>query len=426
MTHRRKVEWTRLDNASKYFAATSSDRDTKVFRLTCELYEAVDPEILQKALDLTVESFPLYKSVLRRGFFWYYLETSDIKPTVQIESNPVCAPIYLRDRRNLLFRTFYYNNRINLEVFHSLSDGTGALWFMQTLVHHYLVLKHGHDMGGKIPELNYSAPMSKKMDDSFSRFYTGKGAHKEKNGDNEKEKGVTAYHLRGTRLEENRIKLIEGSMSVKAVLELAHEFNATLTVFIASLFIYSIYKEMPSRVKNRPVVLSIPINLRQFFESVTARNFFSTMKVGYFFDKNRDDLESIVEKVNDSFRRELTEENLNMQLNRFMALEKNILARIVPLPFKDYFIRAANKLNDRGITAALSNIGRINMPAEFDAYIREFSVCTSVRRPQICMCSYGDRLVISFTSPYRETDIQRTFFQFLAKKGIEIEISSNI
>jgi len=281
-------------------------------------------------------------------------------------------------------------------------------------------------MGGKIPELNYSAPMSKKMDDSFSRFYTGKGAHKEKNGDNEKEKGVTAYHLRGTRLEENRIKLIEGSMSVKAVLELAHEFNATLTVFIASLFIYSIYKEMPSQVKNRPVVLSIPINLRQFFESVTARNFFSTMKVGYFFDKNRDDLESIVEKVNDSFRRELTEENLNMQLNRFMALEKNILARIVPLPFKDYFIRAANKLNDRGITAALSNIGRINMPAEFDAYIRQFSVCTSVRRPQICMCSYGDRLVISFTSPYRETDIQRTFFQFLAKKGIEIEISSNI
>jgi len=66
------------------------------------------------------------------------------------------------------------------------------------------------------------------------------------------------------------------------------------------------------------------------------------------------------------------------------------------------------------------------MPQEFDPYIRQFSVFTSARRPQITMCTYGDRLVISFASPFKETDIQRTFFQFLAKKGIEIEISSNM
>jgi hypothetical protein len=33
---------------------------------------------------------------------------------------------------------------------------------------------------------------------------------------------------------------------------------------------------------------------------------------------------------------------------------------------------------------------------------------------------------VSFSSPFRETDIQRTFFKLLSYTGIDIEISSNI
>lgn len=425
MKQRKKVEWTRLDNASKYFASVSNFKDTKVFRLSCELYEDIDPDSLQKALDMTLESFPLYKSVLRRGVFWYYLEASDIKPVVEIESFPVCAPIYFKDKRSLLFRVFYYNSRINLEVFHALSDGTGALWFLQTLVHHYLVLRHKEEMGGKIPELNYTAPMSKKMDDSFRRYYTGGKIFEQFTRDDDKKKQSAVYHIRGSKLDENRMRIIEGSMSAKAVLEQAHAYDTTLTIYIASLFIYSIYREMPARAKSLPIVLSVPINLRQFFESVTARNFFSTMKVGYRFEKGNDSLGDIILRVRETFQRELTEEMLNKQLNHFMSLEKNPMARVVPLPLKDYSIRLADRLNDRNITAAISNLGRITMPEEFDAYIRQFSVCTSAKRPQICMCSYGDRLVITFASPFRETDIQSTFFQYLSQRKIDIEISSN-
>ena len=91
---RRKVEWIRLDNASKIFPATSSNKDTKVYRISAELYNNIEPENLQKALDLTMDSFPMYKSILRRGFFWYCLEMSDIYPKVEIESTNPCSPIY--------------------------------------------------------------------------------------------------------------------------------------------------------------------------------------------------------------------------------------------------------------------------------------------------------------------------------------------
>ncbi len=423
MKQQKEVKWTRLDNASKLFPAIANHKDTKVFRLACELYEVVDPEVLQQSLDLTIESFPLYKSVLRRGAFWYYFESSDIKPTVELESNPLCAPIYIKNQRNLLFRVFYYNKRINLEVFHSLTDGAGAIWFMETLIYHYMIIKYKEIFKDNIPELNFKASISEKMDDSFWKNYNGEDNISQKLKD-KKERSRPAYHIKGNRITENRMKLIEGAMSVKSVLGIAHEYNTTLTVFIASLLIYSIYKEMPANKKKRPIVLSVPINLRQYYESATARNFFSTMNINYNFKSP--DFEKIIQGVDEDFKKGLTKEQLNRKLNHLMSLEKNLFTRVIPLPIKDYALRIADKLNDRKISSSISNIGKIIMPEEFNNYIKQFSICVSARRPLITLCSYGDRMVISFTSPFVETDIQRTFFQFLSQRGIEIEITSNL
>lgn len=423
MKQQKEVNWTKLDNASKLFPAIANHKDTKVFRLACELYEDVDPEVLQKSLDLTIESFPLYKSVLRRGAFWYYFESSDIKPTVELEYNPLCAPIYIKNQRNLLFRVFYYKKRINVEIFHSLTDGAGVIWFMETLIYHYMIIKYKEIFKDNIPELNFKASISQKMDDSFWKNYNGEDNISQKLKD-KKEKSRPAYHIKGSRITENRMKLIEGAMSVKSVLGIAHEYNTTLTVFIASLLIYSIYKEMPANKRKKPIVLSVPINLRQYYESATARNFFSTMNINYNF--SNPDFEDIIQSVNESFKTGLTKEQLDRKLNHLMSLEKNLFTRVIPLPVKDYALRIANMLNDRKISSSISNIGKIILPSEFEPYIRQFSVCVSARRPLVTLCSYGDRMVISFTSPFVETDIQRTFFQFLSQRGIEIEITSNL
>ncbi len=415
------IRWRRLDNASKIFPATCNNRDTKVFRLSCQLYEDVDPLVLQEAVELTLENFPLYRSVLRRGAFWYYFESSDIIPKVEEESQAVCAPIYIRDKRNLLFRVIYYKNRLNLEVFHALTDGAGVIWFMESLIYFYITTKY-KDLDSQIPKINYKASISQKMDDSFQKIYN-RGKHYDKSNIISYKK---AYRVKGTRLAESRMSLIEGAMSAKEVLELAHKYDTTMTVFISALLLYSIYKDMSSESKNTPVVLSVPINLRQFFESYTARNFFSTMEIGYDFSKKSHELEDIIEYLSSSFKDSLSKEALEYHLYKLMSLERNPFARIIPLPIKDFALKIANIFNDRSISSTISNIGRINMPPEFKPYIEQFSICVSSRRPQITMCSYGDRLVVSFTSPFEETDIQRTFFQFLANNGVNVEIVSTL
>ncbi len=426
MNYPKRVEWSKLDNASKFFPATSNYRDPKVFRISCELVDEVKPEVLQLALDKTIERFPLYKSVLRRGVFWYYFETSDIRPMVEKETNPVCAPIYRKYEKKLLFRVFYYKKRINIEVFHALSDGTGALWFMKTLVYYYLLIRHKDELADKVPELNYDASLSEKMDDSFSRRYPGWDLKRQMETLFKSKNTAKAYHIRGTRTDEYRVNVIEGAMSVKAALEEAHKYNTTLTVFFSSLLVCSIYEDMPARKKGYPVVLSVPINLRQFFKSETARNFFSTMNISYRLEEGRLELKEVIKSLGESFRRELTEERLNQHLDGLMFIERNPLARVVPLPLKNYSIRIANTIMDMGVTAAISNVGQVTMPLEFSGFIHQFSVIPNVKRPQMTMCTYGDRLVVTFASPFRETEIQKAFFKALSKMGIEVEISSNI
>ncbi len=420
-----EIKWSRLDNFSKIFPATWSPKDPKVFRLSCELFESVEKNVLQRALDITIKNFPLYKYVLRRGLFWYYLESSDIRPKVQMESESVCAPIYIGLRSNLLFRVSYYKCRVNLEMFHVLSDGAGAIKFLRSLMFNYLTILYKKRFAAVVLS-NDASSISELMDDSYKKHYIGRNAFNEMAEEEKKQIKVNAYKIHGTRTDEYRLSLIEGSMSVKAVLNEAHKYNTTLTIFITSLYIYSIYKSMSERRKAQPIVLTIPVNLRQFFESHTARNFFSTIHIGYNFAKDPDDLKLLIQSVADSFNNNLTVEKLNIQLYKFMAFERNPFARIIPLTMKDFFIRTAVKMYDKYTTSNISNIGKIEMPPEFNNLIREFSVCTSVRKPQLTLCSYNDRLVISLSSPFKETDIQRTFFQMLSKEGIDIEITSNL
>jgi hypothetical protein len=229
----------------------------------------------------------MYGVILRRGIFWYYFENTEMKPEVLEEYKLPCGMLYVPTRRNLLFQVSYYHNRINVEMYHALADGTGALLFLKTLVYYYITIKHKEDFGENLPKLDYDASFSQRMDDSFLRNYSGDRKL-------DKIRINRAYHILGRRSIDNRMKVIEGEMSVKQVLEQAHRYDTTLTIYLTALFLKTIYMDMPARGRKLPVVLSVPVNLRTYFPSVTARNFFAAVNIGYDFSKSSDQLEDII------------------------------------------------------------------------------------------------------------------------------------
>lgn len=412
-------QWKKLDNAAKIFPPTRTGKDTKVFRFSCQLYESVDPVCLQQALDKTIQRFSYYRFVIRKGLFWYFFEDSNFKPEVKEENEPPCSTIYNVDVRQLLFQVSYYKKRINLEVFHALSDGTGALQFLKTLITHYIAQKHIGKLGTQPLDIDYDASQEQMTNDSFAKYYKRVKLQI-------KTKDQKAYKFKELRLPENRIGVIEGKLSVKQILQISHEKSCTITELLASVLISCIHNGMSLKDENKPVVISVPVNLRQFFPSESSRNFFCVINVSHHFQKDGQAFEDILSSVKRSFKSQLTKDNLEALMNRFGTIEKNFATKIVPLAIKIPVLKIAGLSAERGVTAALSNIGKIDLPMPLRPYVELFDVFSSSRKLQICLCSYEDNMVISFTSSYLGTDVQRCFFRSLAGMGAEIEISTNL
>ena len=408
-------QWFRLDNAAKIFPPTCSKRDTKVFRFVCELKEPVDQTILQHALDKTVEVFPLYHSVLKKGIFWYYLEESDIKPQVFEENIPACAPLYDSYNHRLLFRVSYYKKRINLEVFHSLSDGTGAIQFLKTMVYYYLEERHNI----KIMTSNDFTSLSQKNADAFSKYY-------DKSDTIKKHVYKKAHIIKGERIPKNNVSIIEGIMPSSAVLRLAHENNATFTEFLIADLICSIYDNMTTREKRHPIIINVPVNLRQFFPSETTRNFFCVINVEYTADKSECDFADVIKKVKLAFESQLTKDNIQGIINKFSVIENNPVVRVIPLLLKIPIMRFSSYLADCKNTSSFSNLGRIDIHENAAEYINMFDVFVKAKRPQMCFCTIGDKLAIGVSSPLVSKEIERSFFCRLADMGVDVQIISNL
>ena len=60
-------------------------------------------------------------------------------PVIERETAYPCKYIDPRTSPYYLFRVSYYEKRINLEVFHAVTDGLGAVNFLKALVYRYLI-----------------------------------------------------------------------------------------------------------------------------------------------------------------------------------------------------------------------------------------------------------------------------------------------
>lgn len=412
----KRAYWRRLDNAAKIFPATSNRKDTRVFRFYCELKEAVDGSALQQALDQTLEKYPVFLSVMRKGLFWYYLEKSDLRPIVKEEKNPPCMNLYIRDSKTLLFRINYYNNRINLEIYHALTDGTGAIEFLKELVKNYLLIRFQEEGLPDIPFTPDDITMQDLENDSFSKYYVKppKGIRKTP--------GHKPCRIKGVRAGYGNLNITEGIVSSSALRKKAKEQGVSVTVYLSAVLLCAIHEEMSRSQRKKDVVLMVPVNLRKFFSSSSLLNFFGWIEPWYHFPDKDYDFNDILQTINHYFKDQLTPEKLCEHMSLFMALERNPILRLAPLELKNPVMQLANHLAEKNVTAILSNLGVITMPPEYEKHILRCGAFISTPKMQLTVCSFQDDLVLSFSSAFQENNIERNFFRILKSYGIESQI----
>ncbi|MCD8021882.1 MAG: DUF6320 domain-containing protein, partial [Lachnospiraceae bacterium] len=403
-------QWRKLDNAGLAFPASAGESDNRVFRFYCQLNETVDGDLLQSALDRTVERYPLFQAVLRKGLFWFYLERRNIRAVAVKEEKPPCSNLYIRDQKSLLFEVSYYENRINFEVFHALTDGTGAMQFLQELVKNYLILAHPDVC---FPELfpDGEATGKEQEEDSFSQYYSNKGSK-------EHEKKHFAVQLKGERLAQDEMRVTQIEIPVRDMLAKARSYGVSITVLIASLLLFTLHEEVPvSRQHRRPIALMVPVNLRNYFPSQSMSNFFGWIEAGYEFREDTT-LDEVIDHVKGQFETELEKKKIAARLNAWVGLEKNPILRAVPLGIKQFALYAGAAIGAKNVTAVYSNIGVIRMPEEYAPYIDSFRLFSSTDTLQMCSVSYGDKMTIGISSKLPSESIQKNFMRHLREEEV--------
>lgn len=414
--------WYKLDTAGRIFPAVASSYNTSIFRISMLLTEPVRQELLQEAADTVIKRFPTLAVKLRRGVFWSFLGENSNKLIVKEDDQYPCYRIRAYLNNGYLLRVLYYNCRISVEVFHSLTDGNGAIELLKALVYQYLKL-----CGKKVdPEgiilLPDEVPDSSETEDSYEKYYKPvKSA-----GLN---KGM-AFHIKGTPIRPFGNNVVHGIISASGLNAVAKDNGATITEYLAAALIYSIYTgAVKGKSCNEPVVVAIPVNLRKIFPSVTLRNFFTVVNIGIKVTE-KDTFDSILKNVSTQLREKTVKDNLYGEIAKHIKIEKMIVARFVPMFIKNIAMKYGYEIfNERGKTITLSNLGNIKLPESMQKCVdRMDSIIYPTKKSLVncCMCSVNDKLTVTFSRTIIEADVIRNFFSFLGKQpGLRVEIYTN-
>lgn len=473
------IKWRRLDNSAKIFPLSTGKKYSTVFRLSAVMKEKVNPAILEKAVTITLEKYSSFKVKMKYGFFWYYLEENNKKPIIEEENNYPCKYIEPSKNNDYLFKVTYFDKKINIDIFHVLTDGGSGTVFFREIIYTYLEILHP-------TVFNSNERVTRKIDYNTEDSYL-KNYMKNSKGNSSSKK---AYILKGKKIKLGAISAIHEIINMPDLKQECDKFGATVTQYLTAVLIYSIYEanykkylekkktknkdsenntynldiDKKARYFKKPIKVCIPVNLKKYFPSKTMSNFFSYITLGAdmnslvskanenqknneqrvielkdFNIEQRNDLKqkmlieeqfftTILDFVKNDFKRKLTEEEILKTMSANVKLGTNFFIKAIPLELKKAIVRLSYLEIRKYTTVTFSNIGRIGIIGKYKDYIDEFLMLIApepVEKIKCSGCTFENKMSFTFTSILNDNNIEKTFYNFLKSRGIKVRIESN-
>jgi len=420
-----KLRWMKLDNAAKIYPASRNQNWSNVFRLSATLREKVDVEVLRSALDVTVRRFPSIAARLRRGAFWYYLEQVKQVPEIRQESSYPLTNMSKAEVRRCAIRVIVYEKRIALEIFHSITDGNGALVFLKTLLAEYLLQKYGvhvpaeHGVLGRLEE-----PSEAELEDSFQKYAGNRSASR---------KATDAWKLKGTREPDDFKHITCLQVPVDQALKLAHKEGISLTAFLCAAMmqaIQNLQKEKEPNIRRRlPIKVFIPVNLRKLFPSKSLRNFVLYTIPEIDPRMGEYSFSEICQQVVHRMGLEINPKFQSTMIATNISSERMMAVRVMPLFIKNLVMKLVfNAVGERKSCLSLSNLGAVRLPREMEPYVERFDFILGVQATSPYNCgvlSYGNTLYINIIRNVREPELEYHLHCVLRDMGLTVMVDSN-
>ena len=410
------ISWRRLDNSAKIFPISAGKKYSTVFRLSAVLNEKINKENLEKAVNMALETYKPFRVRMKTGLFWYYFEFNPKLPVIEEEKDYPCQYINPKENNNYLFKVTYFENKINIDIFHSLTDGGNGSIFFREIIYNYLEIMHPEELKCE----RTSRKIEYNTEDSYIKNYDKKA----KSNNSSKK----AYLLKGKKIPLSAVSAVHYIIDLEALKNECKKYDATITQYLTAVLINSIYEENYKKYNGKkPIKVCIPVNLKKYFQSKTVSNFFSYITV----EANMQELttfEKILEFVKDDFKKKLTEEEIIKTMSSNVKLGNNLIVKAVPLQLKKILVRLSYIEIRKYTSITFSNIGRVGIIGKYQNYINYFLMLIapeSVEKIKCSSCSFENKMAFTFTSILDDSKIQKSFFKFLKQKGININIESN-
>jgi hypothetical protein len=416
---KKRKYWYKLDNAGKIFPAVSKDDRSNVFRLSFYLDEIIDTDILEEAVNKILPRFETFAVQMKNGLFWNYFSENQKYFKVEEEPAQICKYFKAIKNSGYMFKVYYFKNKITLETFHAISDGTGALHFLKSIVFQYFKLRgfkmdHEHLI---LSELPYS---KKESEDNFVSNYD------KDNKLNLKEEN--AYHITGEHFHHHWVLLYKIKVDTKALIDIVkNKYHTTITQYVNAVLAYSIFKESVDFVGHKkPLKIFIPVNLRPYFDSITLRNF--SLYIKSTFDSQKTDwtFEEMLELTKTQFSEQLDKNILHGRINALVSLEKNVFIRALPLVLKQIAFKIGyNILGEKINSCSISNLAICALPKDMESKILDADFVNAGYGLAMTLLSIKDKTNIILTTPLKDLSTINYITQMLIKDGLDITVDTN-
>lgn len=417
--------WFPLDNAAHLFPTIESDNRTAVFRLAVTLKEEIRKEPLQKAVNRVLKRFPTFRVRLVRGIFWNVLDENRNPLLVEKDVRNPCMRLDYRRSKGHLLRVRYFKNRIAVEFFHSLTDGTGGMSFLLTLAAEYLS-ERGYSIPRDDTVLDVTeTPSSEEIEDAFVRYH--KPGMPRSGGD------PPAFQYRGNPAESGTIHHIHGVIPYTRLKEAASRHSTSITVFLTAVYLkvlQDIQEQGSVSKRKAPIRLCIPVNLRNHFPSKTRRNFshFLTPSI-YRWKEEQYQFSELLHSIHHQLILNNRPRILQREFSPNVAAMTNPVIRGMPLFIKNLVIRlVSHSVGERLFSGMLSNLGNVTLPAELQEHVERLDFQLGPNRKigsSLSMLGYNGNIYINFVRSTEDPEIERRFFRELIQQSVPVKIQSN-
>ncbi len=419
----KKYEWIRNDTAAIMFSAIDDNYNSRIFRISAVFKnEDIDPERLEKAVELTMPRYPICTYRNKKGFFWTYLEKTDSLPSVMPEEY---CPAALRrlgrfGKPEMVF--LYHKRRISIEANHVYGDGTGFLEILKSVVAQYMVL-------GGIDKNEFSgirfgdiAPSEAETENPCIRY---------KNKEKVQKPNRDRAYVLPRNFDDNYQNCINGLIDTEILKSLCKEKDITVTELLSAVLILSMISTEAEPI-NDTIIIDVPCNLRKLFPTDSVRNFTSTVPV-HFSPEGRKNytLDDIIEATRGQLKKYNCKQTHQAFINSNCALTENKVLQPVPYFIKKPVINAMQKKShNTEMSVILTNMGNVVLPDIMHRKIERFEFTNGDTRvynmPLSCsVIGFNGYINMAFNLSGKDRSIPREFFRILTSMNIPVRIESS-